>query len=60
VLVGDGAINCTNAYEVYAVHPGGANAATADGGVRFLREGMSVRVLAALTTRAGGEVVPAD
>ncbi len=59
-LVGECAVNCTNAYEVYAFHAGGANAAMADGSVRFLREGMSIRVLAALTTRAGGEVVPPE
>ncbi len=58
--VGECAINCTNAYEVYAFHSGGANAALADGSVRFVRESMSVRTLAALTTRAGGEVLPAD
>jgi hypothetical protein len=29
----------------------------ADGSVRFLREGVSIRTLAALSTRAGGEVV---
>jgi hypothetical protein len=31
----------------------------ADGSVQFLTEGMSIRVLAALITRAGGEVVSA-
>jgi prepilin-type N-terminal cleavage/methylation domain-containing protein/prepilin-type processing-associated H-X9-DG protein len=56
-LIGECAINCSNAYEVYAFHPGGANAAMADGSVRFLRETISIRTLAALTTRAGGEVV---
>ncbi len=59
-FVGDCAINCNNAFEVYAFHTGGANVALADGSVRFLREGMAIRTLAALGTRAGGEVVPGD
>ncbi len=58
--VGECAINCSNAYEVYAFHSGGANAAMADGSVRFLRDSMSIRTLAALTTRAGNEVIPVD
>ena len=53
------AINCTNDREVYSFHRGGANAVFADGSVQFLTEGMSIHVLAALITRAGGEVVPA-
>jgi prepilin-type N-terminal cleavage/methylation domain-containing protein/prepilin-type processing-associated H-X9-DG protein len=53
------ALNCTNDHEVYSFHPGGANAVFADGSVRFLNAGMSIRTLAALVTRAGGEVVPA-
>jgi prepilin-type N-terminal cleavage/methylation domain-containing protein/prepilin-type processing-associated H-X9-DG protein len=53
------AINCTNDHEVYSFHPGGANAVFADGSVRFLSSDMSIQVLAALITRAGGEVVPA-
>jgi prepilin-type N-terminal cleavage/methylation domain-containing protein/prepilin-type processing-associated H-X9-DG protein len=53
------AINCTNDREVYSFHPGGANAVFADGSLQFLTEGMSINVLAALITRAGGEVVPA-
>jgi prepilin-type processing-associated H-X9-DG protein len=52
------AINCTNDREVYSFHPGGANTVFADGSVHFLTEGMSIHVLAALITRAGGEVVP--
>jgi prepilin-type processing-associated H-X9-DG protein len=43
---------------LYAFHNGGANAAFADGSVRFLAEGTDVRTLGALATRAGGEVVP--
>ena len=60
VLVGEYAINCNNAYEVYAFHTGGANAALADGSVRFLRSSLSIRALAALSTRGGGEVVGID
>ncbi len=55
-LVGECAINCTNAYEVYSFHTGGANAAMADGSVRFLRDSIAIRTLAALSTRAAGEV----
>ena len=54
------AVNCSNDHEVYSFHPGGANAVFADGSVRFLPEGMNNHVLAALITRAGGEVVLAD
>jgi prepilin-type N-terminal cleavage/methylation domain-containing protein/prepilin-type processing-associated H-X9-DG protein len=53
------AINCTNDGELYSFHPGGANAVFADGSVHFLKAGMSIRVLAALVTRAGGEILPA-
>jgi len=49
-------INCTNAYEIYSTHSGGANAAFTDGSVRFLREGLPIRTLSAMCTRAGGEV----
>jgi prepilin-type N-terminal cleavage/methylation domain-containing protein/prepilin-type processing-associated H-X9-DG protein len=54
------AINCTNEREVYSFHPAGANAVFADGSVHFLRASMSIRVLAALVTRAGGESVSAS
>jgi prepilin-type N-terminal cleavage/methylation domain-containing protein/prepilin-type processing-associated H-X9-DG protein len=51
------AINCTNHREIYSFHPGGANLLFADGSVRFLKADIGIRVLAALATRAGGEVV---
>jgi prepilin-type processing-associated H-X9-DG protein/prepilin-type N-terminal cleavage/methylation domain-containing protein len=55
--IGPCAINCTNFFEVYSFHSGGANILFADGSVRFLKEKMHVRVYARLLTRAGGEVV---
>jgi prepilin-type N-terminal cleavage/methylation domain-containing protein/prepilin-type processing-associated H-X9-DG protein len=54
------AINCTNNGEVYSFHAGGANAVFADGSVHILKAAMSIRILAALVTRAGGEGVSAD
>jgi prepilin-type N-terminal cleavage/methylation domain-containing protein/prepilin-type processing-associated H-X9-DG protein len=54
------AINCTNAHEVYSFHPGGANALFADGSVHFLNAQITLPVLAALVTRAGGEIVSAS
>jgi prepilin-type processing-associated H-X9-DG protein len=57
---GSCAINCTNDHEVYSFHPGGANAVFADGSVHFLKADISIGILAALVTRAGGEVVSAS
>jgi prepilin-type N-terminal cleavage/methylation domain-containing protein/prepilin-type processing-associated H-X9-DG protein len=54
------ALNCTNDGEVYSFHPGGAGAVFADGSVRFLNDGTSLRVMAGLITRAGDEVVSAS
>jgi prepilin-type processing-associated H-X9-DG protein len=56
-VVGECAINCNNSYEIYAFHTGGANVAMADGSVRFLRDSMTIRTLAALSTRGAGEVI---
>jgi prepilin-type N-terminal cleavage/methylation domain-containing protein/prepilin-type processing-associated H-X9-DG protein len=44
----------------YSFHPGGTNAAFCDGSVRFLREAVPLKTIAAFVTRAGGEVVNAD
>ncbi|HEV3204673.1 MAG TPA: DUF1559 domain-containing protein, partial [Gemmataceae bacterium] len=46
--------------DIHSYHPGGANGLFADGSVRFLKETMELRVLAAIVTRAGGEIVPDD
>jgi prepilin-type processing-associated H-X9-DG protein len=54
------AINCANDRELYSFHPGGANVVFADGSVRFLKADINIRVLAALVTRAGGEVASAN
>jgi prepilin-type N-terminal cleavage/methylation domain-containing protein/prepilin-type processing-associated H-X9-DG protein len=59
-LVGECAINCNNSYEIFSFHSGGSNAAMADGSVRFLRESITIRTLAALTTRGAGEVISGD
>jgi prepilin-type N-terminal cleavage/methylation domain-containing protein len=56
-------INCTNGRttpftqgQIYAFHTGGTNALRGDGSVQFLSQSVAPPVLAALVTRAGGEV----
>jgi len=53
------AINAAPAIEndMGSYHPGGAHALFADSSVHFLRDGLAVRILAALCTRAGNEPV---
>lgn len=53
------AINQAPSYEndIRSKHPGGANGVFCDGSVHFLSESMDLKVLAAICTRAGGEVV---
>jgi prepilin-type N-terminal cleavage/methylation domain-containing protein/prepilin-type processing-associated H-X9-DG protein len=41
-------------------HPGGVQAAMADGSARFFKTSIDRRVWRAVGTRAGGEIVPAD
>src|SRR5262249_23140686 len=41
-------------------HTSGANFAMCDGSVRFIRDSISLQTLAALSTRDGGETIPAD
>lgn len=50
-------MNCTNASEYYSWHPGGISVSLVDGSVRFLAETISAQTMAALVTRAGGELV---
>jgi prepilin-type N-terminal cleavage/methylation domain-containing protein/prepilin-type processing-associated H-X9-DG protein len=52
------AINCTNRDEFYSFHTGGMNALFGDGSVRFVRDSVSVGVMAAVLTRFNGEVIP--
>lgn len=42
---------------IYSFHPGGVNAAFADGSVKFISEKVDIRILAKLVTRNGGESV---
>src|SRR5262249_38269040 len=58
LIPGSCALNCSNNSEIYAFHPAGANVVFADGSVPFLSSNLDLCVLAALVTRAGGEVVP--
>jgi prepilin-type N-terminal cleavage/methylation domain-containing protein/prepilin-type processing-associated H-X9-DG protein len=60
VRLGPCAVNCMNQDEVYAFHSGGANVGFADGHVQFLRDSTSLPILAALITRAAGEIVSAS
>jgi prepilin-type processing-associated H-X9-DG protein len=46
--------------DIRSDHPGGAHGLFCDGSVRFLSDGMALKPLAALCTRAGGEVVAED
>jgi prepilin-type N-terminal cleavage/methylation domain-containing protein/prepilin-type processing-associated H-X9-DG protein len=51
-------MNCNNLQgDIYSFHIGGANIAFADGSVRFHSTSISIVTLAALVTKASGEVV---
>jgi prepilin-type N-terminal cleavage/methylation domain-containing protein/prepilin-type processing-associated H-X9-DG protein len=50
-------LNCSNNSEVYSFHASGANVVFADGSVHYLASTLNLCTLAALTTRAGGELV---
>jgi prepilin-type N-terminal cleavage/methylation domain-containing protein/prepilin-type processing-associated H-X9-DG protein len=50
-------LNCTNDSELYGFHTGGCNVLFGDGSVRFLSQSVPLCTVAALVTRAGGEIV---
>ena len=56
------AINRAPAFEndIRSDHPGGADGLFADGSARFLKQTMALHPLAAICTRAGGELVSDD
>lgn len=51
-------INCTNNNEAFSFHTGGVSIVFADGHVKFVSDTMTIRVYAALITKAGEEIVP--
>jgi prepilin-type N-terminal cleavage/methylation domain-containing protein/prepilin-type processing-associated H-X9-DG protein len=51
------AMNCNNLQgDIYSFHTGGANIGFADGSVRFVSQSIPIATLAAMVTKAGGEV----
>ena len=52
------AINGTNDSEPYSLHPGGVNALRADDSIVFLKNSVTIGIVAALITRDQGEVLP--
>jgi prepilin-type processing-associated H-X9-DG protein len=50
-------VNCGPNEETFSFHPGGANAALADGSVHFISADVNSVVFAALMSKDGGEVV---
>jgi prepilin-type N-terminal cleavage/methylation domain-containing protein len=55
-----GPINVMQDNEMWSDHPGGVQAAFCDGAAHFLSELLDVKVVAALCTRDGGEIVNGD
>ena len=54
-------INCHNGWNgVYSFHPGGIDALSCDGSVRFLKESVAKSVVKAYVTRAEGEILSGD
>jgi len=54
-IYGPCAVNCYNKHELYGFHDQSAAAMFCDGHTVFLRHGMSIKTLAAIVTKNGGE-----
>jgi prepilin-type N-terminal cleavage/methylation domain-containing protein len=52
--------NCTSDNEVFSFHVGGTNALMGDGSVHFINQSITLTQLAALISKAGGEVINFD
>jgi prepilin-type processing-associated H-X9-DG protein len=52
--------DCGPNNEWFSFHPGGAQALFADGSVHFISEGVSLRIVYSLGTRANNETVNKD
>jgi len=59
-IPGDGVFIKTGDDPFSSFHPGGCHFLMVDGSARFIQQDIDAAVLAGLTTRAGGEVVPLD
>jgi len=57
---GPKALNCINDKEIYAFHPGGANACMADGSIRYISQSIKLDFVYALLTRERGDPVPSE
>jgi prepilin-type N-terminal cleavage/methylation domain-containing protein len=55
-FLGDCFVNCTNASEIYSVHPGIALATMGDGSVRAIPESIHKEAIVSLLTRAAGDI----
>ncbi len=54
-------MNCNNLQgDIYSFHTSGANVCFADGSVKFVKDSVTITVLASLVTKGGGEVVSPD
>ena len=60
LVPGPCAMNCTSDNEIFSFHSGGSNAVFGDGSVRFVSQSITLNQLAALVSKAGGEVINFD